>query len=421
MSEEIFISHPVNSSAASTKNKGSSMLSRDDFDSGPVSLDLIEDNLWLGNLKAACDSATLHSRKITHILTVDSVPLPRANSELKNITTKYVQDIPKEDLICHFTETNEFIKEGQENGAILVHCYFGMSRSAAVVIAYMMAKHKLLFEEAFYIVKAKRSITCPNNGFISQLKLYGQMQCVLDKNHPKYKKFRLKMAAENFRKVKILSQNCADLVKPDPGLIRERPDPLVYRCKKCRRIVASQKNIISHIPHNVKLMLSQNTAKKKEEKAEGQEKWDLTCNSQNLIDKLKSLACSNGSEDPNNEAVVLKIESSDNILNKSSSSSEGVEVKVDEIQTNHGMDTHNKDIPEICVQTYFIEPLAWMKDIHKNVQGKLYCPKCSNKLGSFSWIMGCQCPCGSKVAPAFYLVPSKVELSNVVQNVQVTV
>lgn len=75
-----------------------------------------------------------------------------------------------------------------------------MSRSAAVVIAYMMAKHKLLFEEAFYIVKAKRSITCPNNGFIAQLKLYGQMECVLNQNHHKYKQFRLRMAAENVRK-----------------------------------------------------------------------------------------------------------------------------------------------------------------------------------------------------------------------------
>jgi hypothetical protein len=34
---------------------------------------------------------------------------------------------------------------------------------------------------------------------------------------------------------------------------------------------------------------------------------------------------------------------------------------------------------------------------------------------------GCQCPCGSKISPAFYLVPSKVEWSNMVQNVQVTV
>jgi hypothetical protein len=37
------------------------------------------------------------------------------------------------------------------------------------------------------------------------------------------------------------------------------------------------------------------------------------------------------------------------------------------------------------------------------------------------FFLGCQCPCGSKVSPAFYLVPSKVEWSNMVQNVEVTV
>lgn len=100
------------------KNKGSSLLFRDDFDSGPVSLDLIEENLWLGmilvlyksrvmlfcvimarglcisgNLKAACDLPVLQSYNITHILTVDSVPLPRVITDQKHLTTKYVQGI----------------------------------------------------------------------------------------------------------------------------------------------------------------------------------------------------------------------------------------------------------------------------------------------------------------------------------------
>lgn len=75
---------------------------------------------------------------------------------------------------------------------------------------------------------------------------------------------------------------------------------------------------------------------------------------------------------------------------------------------------------KLCNQIYFVEPLAWMKTVAHSEQGRLNCPKCDSKLGSFSWIMGCQCPCGSKVAPAFYLVPSKVEWSNMVKNIQVT-
>lgn len=34
--------------------------------------------------------------------------------------------------------------------------------------------------------------------------------------------------------VKILPQDCIDVIKGDPSLISARPDPKVYRCRKCR-------------------------------------------------------------------------------------------------------------------------------------------------------------------------------------------
>lgn len=52
-----------------------------------------------------------------------------------------------------------------------------------------------------------------------------------------------------------------------------------------------------------------------------------------------------------------------------------------------------------------------MADVAQQRQGKLHCPKCETKVGSFNWVSGSICPCGTVVAPAFYLVPSKVELS----------
>ena len=37
---------------------------------------------------------------------------------------------------------------------------------------------------------------------------------------------------------KILPQSSTDVVKADPSLITVKPEPLVYRCRKCRYVVA---------------------------------------------------------------------------------------------------------------------------------------------------------------------------------------
>uniref|UniRef100_A0A1Y1L6G8 Uncharacterized protein n=1 Tax=Photinus pyralis TaxID=7054 RepID=A0A1Y1L6G8_PHOPY len=300
------------------------------YNSGPISVSTIEPQFLLGNLSAATDINTLMKYKVTHILTIDTCPLPRQILELKHITTKFIQlsDLPKEDLLKYLDDTKEFITSGLAHGVVLVHCYYGVSRSATVVLAYIMHKYHLSYSAAFEKVRSKRSIVCPNQGFVSQLKLYREMGYKIDKNHLKYKLYRLQIASDKVKRTKILPQDFFDLIKPDPGLVRIEPEPNCYRCKKCRRVVACESNLITH--------------------------QDL----------------------------------------ESSSS---------------------------CSKTYFLEPLSWMSSITQTTQGKLHCPKCKTKLGAFSWVMGCHCPCGSQVAPAFYLTPSKVDWTNVVKNVEVTI
>lgn len=41
-----------------------------------------------------------------------------------------------------------------------------------------------------------------------------------------------------------------------------------------------------------------------------------------------------------------------------------------------------------CSQIHFIEPLNWIENVSHAEEGKINCPKCKSKLGSFSWIMG---------------------------------
>ncbi|XP_037243770.1 dual specificity protein phosphatase 12 isoform X2 [Falco rusticolus] len=73
------------------------------------------------------------------------------------------------------------------------------------------------------------------------------------------------------------------------------------------------------------------------------------------------------------------------------------------------------DSAQLCVfgrdkcTSYFIEPVQWMEPALLGVmEGQLLCPKCTSKLGSFSW-QGEQCSCGRWVTPAFQIHKSRVD------------
>jgi len=73
-------------------------------------------------------------------------------------------------LMPHFEKTSKFIHKAlsQPDGKILVHCRVGASRSATIVLAYLMLKHNKTVTEATTIVRGKREIG-PNTGFLRQL------------------------------------------------------------------------------------------------------------------------------------------------------------------------------------------------------------------------------------------------------------
>lgn len=416
---------PKGSKAPLKPSVASYRLTRDDISGGPVNLDEIEPGLWLGNVTAAADLPTLEKLAIRSVLTIDSCPLPTHITENPNLRVKYIQasDVPREDLIKHFKETNNFIRESlAEERNVLVHCYFGVSRSATIVIAYLMEKHRLGYEAAMQRVKSKRRFVMPNPGFINQLKLFGVMNYRIDPLNEKYKLFRLKQAADNVRKAKRLPVNCMDVVKPDPAVTQETPEPIVYRCRKCRRVVATKSNLLSHKPR------PQNASPARWDVARGVECSDV--DNRDEQDEITPAENDKREELPGEEAIGASSEealasASESELNANAQSTkESLSYVTEQIRRSSvGSDHSNRssDKEEKCSKIYFIEPLAWMTDIFHNTQGRLYCPKCTMKLGSFNWVMATKCPCGAEVYPAFYLVPSKTEYSTVVQNVQVTV
>uniref|UniRef100_A0A4W6E5T7 protein-tyrosine-phosphatase n=1 Tax=Lates calcarifer TaxID=8187 RepID=A0A4W6E5T7_LATCA len=67
------------------------------------------------------------------------------------------------------------------------------------------------------------------------------------------------------------------------------------------------------------------------------------------------------------------------------------------------------NLTDVQCTSYFIEPVQWMEQALLGVMdGQLLCPKCSSKLGSFSWC-GDQCSCGRWVTPAFQLHRNRVD------------
>ncbi|XP_003742487.1 dual specificity protein phosphatase 1B [Galendromus occidentalis] len=145
----------------------------------------IEEGLFLSSREVAENEEALTSIGITHILTVDTWPLRlHLFTRPENFVSLYLRknDDDNVDLLSHFEDCNEFIRRGSN---VLVHCHVGVSRSAIIVLAFLMNKYRISYEEALARVRAKRPVA-PNDGFVDQLKLYERMGFAIDDTTPSY-------------------------------------------------------------------------------------------------------------------------------------------------------------------------------------------------------------------------------------------
>eukprot|EP01101_Sappina_pedata_P002674 TRINITY_DN12893_c0_g1_i1.p1 TRINITY_DN12893_c0_g1~~TRINITY_DN12893_c0_g1_i1.p1 ORF type:complete len:719 (+),score=233.26 TRINITY_DN12893_c0_g1_i1:192-2159(+) len=132
--------------------------------------DMIIPGLYLGDRKASLNFAGMQERNINSVVTlIGEKPF---ESKL-NYCFIDIEDSVSAKISVHFKQINEFIDKVIENGdSCIVHCQKGVSRSAAVTIAYIMYSKNMSFYDAADLVCEKRSVVCPNLGFIEQLKEY---------------------------------------------------------------------------------------------------------------------------------------------------------------------------------------------------------------------------------------------------------
>lgn len=136
------------------------------------SIDQIIDGLFLGDFTAAASLQVLKSHEITHILTA-AAGLPLHFPDQFTYKQIQIYDMPTCSIIDYFPECIEFIDQALEGGGrVFVHCAMGVSRSATIVIAYLMCKKEYRWRSALQFVTSKHPETQPNFGFIDQLKQY---------------------------------------------------------------------------------------------------------------------------------------------------------------------------------------------------------------------------------------------------------
>ena len=128
--------------------------------------------LFVADLYTATSPAVLKHLGISHVVSVVRKPGFRLQRTIKHLYVP-VEDRTDDDLLGYLDYTIRWIRDAlAQDGRVLVHCVWGMSRSASVVVAYLIAARSMSLDEALRIVRARRRIARPNSGFMDQLKVY---------------------------------------------------------------------------------------------------------------------------------------------------------------------------------------------------------------------------------------------------------
>lgn len=126
-------------------------------------------NLFISSFKDIINNNYIEEYNIKYIINLSEMNI-NFNEEIEQYRIN-IKDYEESDISKYFTKTsriicNRLIKK--EN--ILVFCFAGKSRSASIIISFLIKKRHMSFEEAYKLMKEKNPKTSINEGFIKQLK-----------------------------------------------------------------------------------------------------------------------------------------------------------------------------------------------------------------------------------------------------------
>ncbi|XP_051838009.1 dual specificity protein phosphatase 13-like [Antechinus flavipes] len=138
-------------------------------------VDEVWPNLYIGDAATANNRFELWKLGITHVLNAAHGGLYcQGGPDFYGSCVSYLgvpaHDLPDFNISAYFSSAADFIHNAllTPGAKVLVHCVVGVSRSATLVLAYLMLRQGLTLLQAVSSVRQRRWIF-PNSGFLKQL------------------------------------------------------------------------------------------------------------------------------------------------------------------------------------------------------------------------------------------------------------
>ncbi|KAL3694287.1 hypothetical protein R1sor_007938 [Riccia sorocarpa] len=152
-------------------------------------------HLYIGGVVSARSIHTLQHLGITHVLCLcpNEFSIEADYPDLYEFKSFQIKDVEAEDITRFFEDACTFIDTVEKaEGIVLVHCFEGKSRSAAVLLAYLMKRKGQTLLQAWALLKAKHPRALPNDGFMKSLvqldlKLHGKVSMDWKQRRPEVK------------------------------------------------------------------------------------------------------------------------------------------------------------------------------------------------------------------------------------------
>ncbi|KYQ92826.1 putative protein tyrosine phosphatase [Tieghemostelium lacteum] len=299
---------------------------------------------YIGSVSAV-NRETLDTFHISHVISVINDYKPRWTKMYKYLVLN-VMDMEEENIEQYFEETFKFIEKGREEGAVLVHCQAGISRSASICIAYCIRKLKITYEDAHGIVQDARSIIYPNEGFIKQLQAYEH----------KIRGTKPPSQAKPTGPLEIESIDSSD--SSEDSLDQQQikfENKFRYTCRRCSKELFLDSDIESHEQGEGQSSFNWNKRDHKPNNKQQQGQNSITEDQEEGEEEPEKIACTSYFLNVNNEFVLTQTANGEN-------------------------------------------------------GGKIICdnPNCKEKIGSWCW-SGDKCSCGTWITPFFQVPKTRVD------------